>query len=174
MMTVVYGPWTMINPSSCNGRPIKQIRPRVRVPGSPALSLYPSLPGLGPVCASLTGGMTLHLPQRGGGKGSQHHRPSACKCQPRLTCQPPALPHLHVDVLAAWLSSWRWDTRLLSGERGTGWGERRESGTQGQAGGWKGTWWGRGYQSSHRCCGFGSGAASARLWPSFSAGKVRT
>lgn len=32
----------------------------------------------------------------------------------------------------------------------------------------------QGDQPSHRSCGFGSGAASARLWPSFSADRART
>lgn len=27
---------------------------------------------------------------------------------------------LHVEILDAWLSSWMWETRLLSGDRGTG------------------------------------------------------
>lgn len=33
-------------------------------------------------------------------------------------------PHLHVEILAAWPSSWKWETRLLRGERGTGTGEK--------------------------------------------------
>lgn len=84
---------------------------------------------------------------------------------------PTPAPHLHVEILDAWLSSWKWDTRLLSGERGTGWGERWESGRRDHATALQGTRGGD--QPSHQCCGFGSGAASSRLWPSFAVGNAR-
>jgi hypothetical protein len=36
--------------------------------------------------------------------------------------------HLHVEILDPWLSSWMWDTRLLSGDRGAGQRERESQG----------------------------------------------